>query len=111
MESIFVLLKELAVFVVTLLVLGGSTERGSQLVKVFFNWLLGVFKAKFKIQDSVSWLLAAFMALAAVYFFGVDATSQFEIIASLPPEAQQLVNAMLVLIASNKVHDNFFKKA
>ena len=108
MEGIFSFLEVFGEFLVAVLVLGAGTERGTQLVKEFFNWLFGIVKLGLKIDGRASLLLSAFLAMGVAYFFKVDVLGGFEQMRKLDPELLPVLNALLFWLVSNKTHDKYF---
>ena len=94
--------------VLALLAIAASSERGVQVIKVFLNmitqkipWL--------NLSGQRSFLLAAVVAWLVTYFFHIDVTSYLHILDGYDPALITLVNSLLVLLFSNKLHDKFFK--
>jgi hypothetical protein len=105
-----VLLKEFAVLVVTLLLIGLGSERGIQLVKSLIRLLADEFENIPYIAGSSSFILAAIVAGLVSFIPGV----QFEFIADYLPELgpafTNILEALLVLFAATKSHNQLFSE-
>ena len=90
-----------------LLVLGASSERGTQLIKEFLR-VFGKAVPVLNFADRRSFFLAALVAFGLVYLFGIDLTSWLKLLDGYDESLVNLVNALLVLFASNVTHDKWF---
>lgn len=104
MENVFEILKGLFLLLVALVVLGVGSERGTQIVKLFLRevaakvpWL--------DFRDGRAFLLAAAVAFAITYIFGVDLTQYLPLLDGFDPKLVELVTALLTLFFSNVIHN------
>jgi len=95
---------ELGKLLVALLALGLSTERGTQLLKTFWNLVVSKV-AWLNLQDKRSFIFAAAIAFGVSYFFKVDITQYLSVLDGFDPELLKLVNALLLTFAANYAHD------
>ena len=93
--------------VLALLALAASSERGVQVIKTFLNMLTAKL-SWLNLSGKRSFLLAAVVAWLVTYFFHIDITSYLHILDGYDPALVTLVNSLLVLLFSNKLHDKFF---
>lgn len=104
MESIIELLVGFMKLLAALLVLGLSSERGTELLKVFWNSITTAYPVV-SLKNTRSFLLAAVVAFALTYLFGIDITQYLSVLDGYDPNLIQLVNALLITLISNKAHD------
>jgi len=101
------LLEGFVKLLIALLVLGLSTERGTELLKVFWNSITARFPAV-SLYDKRSFVFAAVIAFALSYYFGVDVVQYIAVLDGFDPQLIELVNALLLTLVSNKTHDKLF---
>lgn len=94
---------ELAKLISALLVLGLSNERGVELLKTFWNFLTAKFEW-LSLRNKATFVFAAAVSFAVVYFFGVDITKYLSVLDGFDPELLKIVNALLLTLASNYAH-------
>ena len=98
------ILIELGKLLVALLVLGLSTERGIELLKVFWNMVTAKWEW-LSLRNRLMFIFAAAVAFFVVHFFGVDITQYISVLDGFDPELLKLVNALLLMLASNLAHE------
>ena len=98
------ILIELGKLLVALLVLGLSTERGIELLKVFWNMVTAKWEW-LSLRNRLTFIFAAVVAFFVVHFFGVDITQYISVLDGFDPELLKLVNALLLMLASNLAHE------
>ena len=98
------ILIELGKLLVALLVLGLSTERGIELLKVFWNMATAKWEW-LSLRNRLTCIFAAAVAFFVVHFFGVDITQYISVLDGFDPELLKLVNALLLMLASNLAHE------
>lgn len=108
MDAVLDLLMQLGMTLLGLLAIGAASERGTQLIKEFLR-ALGTAVPFLDFADRRSFFLAALVAGALVYLFGVDVTSWLHILDGYDAALVDIVNSLLVLFASNLAHDKWFK--
>lgn len=59
--------------------------------------------------DRRSFFLAALVAFAMSFVFGVDPTQYLQLLDGYDPELVKTVNALLLMFMGNLTHDKFFK--
>jgi hypothetical protein len=91
-------------FVLVVIFLGLTTERGAELVKQLLRWVAEKYP-KLYIAGRQSFILAAAVAFFITYYFGVDMTAILSAFEGFDPELVKLVNALLLTLVSNKLHD------
>lgn len=104
MDNILTLIEGFLKLLAALLVLGLSTERGTELLKVFWNSITAKFP-KVSLYDKRSFILAAVFAFTISYLFKIDITQYLKVLDGFDPNLIQLVNALLITLVSNKAHD------
>ena len=104
MDSILSLLEGFLKLLAALLVIGLSSERGTELLKVFWNSITAAFPVV-SLYNKRSFLFAAVVAFFITYFFKIDITQYLKVLDGFDPNLIQLVNALLVTLISNKAHD------
>ncbi len=104
METILTLIEGFLKLLAALLVLGLSSERGTELLKVFWNSITAAFPVV-SLQNKRSFLFAAVVAFFITYFFNIDITQYLKVLDGFDPNLIQLVNALLITLISNKAHD------
>lgn len=100
MEIVYEFLKLIA----ALLVLGLSTERGVELLKVFWNFVTQKY-AWLSLRNKGTFVFAAAAAFAVSYYFKVDITHYLSVLDGFDPQFLQLINALLLTLAANTAHD------
>lgn len=104
MEQLFDLLIELGKVLLALLAIGAASRQGTELIKNFWNMLVVKFPF-LSLHDKRSFILAAAVAFAIAYGFGVDITQFMSILDGFDPELLKLVNYLLLTLISNQVHN------
>lgn len=104
MDSILSLLEGFLKLLAALLVIGLSSERGTELLKVFWNSITVAFPV-ISLQNKRSFLFAAVVAFFITYFFHIDITQYLKVLDGFDPNLIRLVNALLITLISNKAHD------
>lgn len=104
-DSIVQVAQALFKLVVALFVIGIGSERGTQLVKTFWNLLADKLAPAFNLREKRAFVLAAVVAFFITFFFGVDMTQFLHLFDGFDPELLKTVNAMLLLFASTKIHE------
>ena len=95
---------EFVKLLVELIVLGLSNRQGVELLKTFWNFLVS--KAEWlSLRNKSTFVFAAAVAFAVVYFFGVDITKYLSVLDGFDPELLKVVNALLLALASNFAHN------
>jgi ABC-type amino acid transport substrate-binding protein len=105
-DSVLQVVKAFFNLVIALFVIGIGSERGTQLVKVFWNLLADKLSPAFSLRDQRAFILAAVVAFFVTYFFGVDMTQFLRLFDGFDPDLLKNVNAMLLLFASTRIHDS-----
>ncbi len=104
METITELIVGFLKLLAALLLLGLSSERGTELLKVFWNSITAAFPVV-NLHNKRSFLFAAAVAFALSYAFGIDITQYLKVLDGFDPNLLQLVNALLITLVSNQAHD------
>lgn len=107
MESVLELLGGLVKLLAALLVLGLATERGTELLKVFWNMVTDKFPV-LNLHDKRSFLFAALVAVSLSYYFNIDVIQYLAVLDGFDPRLVELVNALLITVVSNSTHDKLF---
>jgi len=89
--------------VFALLLLGLATERGTQLVKEFIK-LIGSKVSWLNLNSQRSFLLSAVVAFVVAYYFNIDFTKYLPLLDGFDADLMQMINALLLMFASNKLH-------
>jgi len=108
METILALIEGFLKLLAALLVLGLSSERGTELLKVFWNSITAAFPVV-NLKNKRSFLFAAVVAFTISYLFKIDITQYLKVLDGFDPNLIQLVNALLITLVSNKAHDTIGK--
>ncbi|MBK8467747.1 MAG: hypothetical protein IPL32_18185 [Chloracidobacterium sp.] len=103
-DGISQVFKALFEMLIAVFVIGLGSERGTQLVKTFWNLLADKFAPVFSLRDQKAFVLAAVVAFFVTFYFGVDMTQFLNLFDGFDPELLKMVNALLLLFASNKIH-------
>lgn len=104
-DSFTQIVKALGQLVVALFAIGIGSERGTQLIKVFWNLLTDKFAPFLNLKDQRSFILAAAVAFFVTFYFNVDLTQFLRLFDGFDPELLKTVNALLLFFASTKIHD------
>lgn len=102
------ILKGLGELVIALLVFAIGTERGTELVKVFIRFI-GSKVAWLDFRNARSFAVAAVVAVLVTFFLGFDVTQYLTWLDGYDPVVVDLVNALLLVFASGKIHDKYAK--
>lgn len=102
-DPVGALLLGLAQLLVALLLLGLGTERGTQLVKEFIR-LIGTKVKWLNLNSQRSFLLSAVVAFVVAYYFNIDFTKYLPLLDGFDADLMQMINALLLMFASNKLH-------
>ena len=97
---------ELGKLLVALIVLGLSNRQGVELLKTFWNFIVSKAPA-LSLRNKATFIFAAAVSFAIVQYFGVDITQYLSVLDGFDPELLQIVNALLIALASNFIHDKF----
>lgn len=95
---------ELGKLLVALLVLGLSNRQGVELLKTFWNFLVSKW-SWLSLRNKATFVFAAAVAFVAVQYFGVDITQYLSVLDGFDPKLLEIVNALLIALASNYLHD------
>jgi len=110
METVLPLIEGFLKLLASLLILGLSTERGTELLKVFWNGVTSSYPI-LSLHDKRSFIFAAVVAFAVTYFFNVDIVQYLSVLDGFDPELLKLVNALLLALVSNRAHDQLYTKS
>lgn len=103
-ESISQIVKALFELVIALFAIGLGSERGTQLIKVFWNLLADKLAPVVMLKDQRAFILAGVVAFFITFYFNVDLTQFLELFDGFDPELLKTLNALLVFFVSTKVH-------
>ncbi len=104
-DSIVQVAKALFELVIALFVIGVGSERGTQLIKVFWNLIADKVAPAFNLRDKRAFILAAVVSFFIAFYFGADMTQFLHLFDGFDPELLKTINAMLVFFVSTKIHD------
>lgn len=104
------LLQEFAALIVTLLLIGLSSERGTQLVKSFVRLLADKFDQIPYIAGNSSFLLAGIVALIVAFLPGVELEFISKYLPELGETFTNILEALLVLFTASKSHNRLFSE-
>jgi phosphatidylglycerophosphatase A len=105
-DSLTQIAKSLFELVIALFVIGVGSERGTQLIKVFWNLIADKVAPKFNLHDKRAFILAAVVSFFIAFYFGADMTQFLNLFNGFDPELLKTINAMLVFFVSTKIHDS-----
>lgn len=107
MDTVISLLEGFLKLLIGLLVLGLSTERGTELLKVFWNSVTARYPI-LSLHDKRSFIFAGVIAFTLSYYFNVDLVQYIAVLDGFDPQLLELVNALLLTLVANKSHDKLF---
>lgn len=104
-ESFSQILKALFELAVALFAIGVGSERGTQLIKVFWNLFAEKLAPWLNLKDQRAFILAAVVAFCITYFFNVNLTQFLQLFDGFDPDLLKNVNALLLFFVSTKIHN------
>ena len=106
-DSFTQIVKAFVQLLVALFAIGIGSERGTQLLKVFWNLLTEKLAPYLNLKDQRSFILAAAVAFFVTYYFHIDLTRFLSLFDGFDPALLKMVNSLLLFFASTQIHDKF----
>lgn len=104
-NSILLILRSGIEMIVGLLVIAIGSERGTQLLKTFWNLIVEKAAPHLNLKDQRAFILAAAVAFFITYLFNVDLTQFLRLFDGFDPVLLKNINALLIFFVSTKFHD------
>ena len=105
MEMLAELFLAICTGLVFVVIIGFSTERGTQVLKMILRWISAKLNIVALAPSGVgSWILALVISGLVTYGFDINVLSEFEMFNELDPELINIMNMILVWVMAEIEH-------